>query len=142
MSNKKLSKKRLGRPPWIPSKQNIEEVEKYAALGLTQEQIAHNLRIGLSTLMDKKNEFEEFAEAIKRGQAKGIALVTNALMKQVKGGNTAAMIFYLKSRAKWRDVQPIELTGPDGEPLTPLDTKLEVVFVGGRNDEGSLIEGQ
>ena len=49
-------------------------------------------------------------EAIKTGQAKGIAAVTNYLMKSASEGNVTAQIFYLKNRSpeNWNDKYHIE----------------------------------
>jgi hypothetical protein len=50
-------------------------------------------------------------EAIKRGKAKGIVTITNALYEKAKEGDNTAMIFYLKNRAGWRDKIETEHTG-------------------------------
>lgn len=92
-----------GRPEWIPTEESIEQVESYAALGLTKEQIAHCLGISYQTLNEKTKEYSDFSDAIKRGSSKGIAMVANELTKNVKLGNVTAQIFYLKARANWSD---------------------------------------
>lgn len=92
-----------------------------AANGLTQEQIAAALGISESTLHKRKQENTEFTAAIKRGKAKGIALVTNKLMESIKGGNMTGMIFFLKTQAGWRETSVQEITGKDGAALqTPV----------------------
>ena len=112
---------------------DLAKVEVMAANGLTQQQIADSLGISVSTLYGRKRESEEFEEAIKRGKAKGVAVVTNELMKQVKSGNVTAMIFFLKARAGWRekvevssDVRieqsaPLNLEGLSLEELNQLE---------------------
>ena len=97
-----------------------------AANGLTQQQIADSLGISVSTLYGRKRESEEFEEAIKRGKAKGVALVTNELMKQVKSGNVTAMIFFLKARAGWKEKNEVDLTNSDGSFAQPR--KLQDLF--------------
>ena len=69
------------------------------------------LGIGESTLYEKQNEFPEFMESIKRGKAKGVAVITNALFEKAKDGDNTAMIFYLKNRAGWKDKIETEHTG-------------------------------
>lgn len=103
---------------------DLQKVEQYSALGLSQEHIAQCLGISERTLRNRKKESSEFAEAIKRGKAKGIALVTSKLMEQVKEGNTTAMIFFLKTQAGWKEARAVELTGRDG---APIETKTQVV---------------
>ncbi len=88
---------------------DLAKVEAFAARGLTQEQIADALGISPRTLQSRKAESAEFADAIKRGQSRGIAQVANALFEKVKGGDTTAMIFFLKARAGWKEAQRIEL---------------------------------
>jgi transcriptional regulator with XRE-family HTH domain len=104
MSTKnKKSIKKVGRPKFVVTKEMCDKAEAYAAQGLTQEQIAMALGIGLSTLYEKQNEFIEFAEAIKRGKGKGIQTITNRLYEKALEGDNTAMIFYLKNRAGWQD---------------------------------------
>lgn len=106
-------------PTGIPFKitpEVLEKIEHYAGLGLTQEQIAHNMGIHPSTLTEKKGTEAEVAEAIKRGLDKGIQKVTNALMENAQGGNLGAQCFYLKNRApsQWSDRQDIHHSGSVG----------------------------
>src|SRR5262249_8423904 len=103
---------KVGRPPWIPP--DVKKVEQLASRGLTQQEIADALGIGLSTLYEKKVEFEEFAEAINRGKAKGIEEIANSLYESAtKAKNVAAQIFYLKARAKWRDNDEIQINNTE-----------------------------
>ena len=94
-----------GRPPWIPTPDDLEKAESLAGMGMTQQQIADCLGIHASTLSEKKQDFNELNEALKRGRAKGIARVTTALLKNVDTGNVTAQIFYLKCVAGWREAK-------------------------------------
>jgi len=96
---------------------DLAKVESLAANGLTQEQIAAALGISERTLRSRKGEIADFADAIKRGKAKGIALVTNKLMESIKGGNMTGMIFFLKTQAGWKETNVQEHTGKDGTAL-------------------------
>ena len=93
---------------------DLKQVESLAANGLTQEQIACALGISESTLTKRKKENTDFTDAIKRGKAKGIALVTNKLMESIKGGNMTGMIFFLKTQAGWKETNVQEHTGANG----------------------------
>ncbi len=135
MSTKnKKSIKKVGRPKFVVTKEMCDKAEAYAAQGLTQEQIAMALGIGLSTLYEKQNEFTEFAEAIKRGKGKGIQTITNRLYEKALEGDNTAMIFYLKNRAGWQDKieketivehkQVIDLTRISDEELDNLERTL------------------
>ncbi len=93
---------------------DLKQVESLAANGLTQEQIASALGISETTLHQRKRDSADFAAAIKRGKAKGIALVTNKLMESIKGGNMTGMIFFLKTQAGWKETNVQEVTGANG----------------------------
>ena len=98
---------------------DLKQVESLAANGLTQEQIAAALGISERTLYQQKRDSADFAAAIKRGKAKGIALVTNKLMESIKGGNMTGMIFFLKTQAGWKETNVQEHTGANGTALQP-----------------------
>jgi hypothetical protein len=104
---KKLSKP-VGKPPLIITKEIVEKAEALAGRGLTIEQIANCLGIGLSTLHNKRNQYQELEDAIKRGRDKGISIVANSLFENAKAGNIVAEIFYLKSRANWKETNVLE----------------------------------
>lgn len=105
MAKKKLSTRKAGRPKILITTAMLRKAEGFAADGLTKEQIALNLGFTYETLRVKQKEYSAFSVSIKRGWARGLATVTNALMKKVREGNTTAMIFYLKNRdpENWKD---------------------------------------
>ena len=93
---------------------DLAEVEKLAALGLTDEEISSWLGICRKTLHSYKKQEDEFLHTIKRGKEKADANVVRSLYKRATEGNdTTAMIFWLKNRrAKdWREKQEIEHSG-------------------------------
>lgn len=95
-----------GRPPFEITPALLKKVEKFASLGLTEEQIAINLGWSVTTLIKKKKKYVEFVEAIQRGKAKGISAVSNAVFESAMSGNVSNQQFYLKNRApdQWEDV--------------------------------------
>ena len=95
----------------------ISKVEALAATGLTIEQICSVIGWSHDTLYRKKKMHSELSDALKRGQHRGIATITNALFQNAKKGNLGAQIFYLKNRAGWRDKSEHEHTGKDGSPI-------------------------
>lgn len=60
-------------------------VEGWARDGLTNEQIAHNLGINVSTLYDYQSKYKEFSEALKKGKEVVDREVENALLKRALG---------------------------------------------------------
>ncbi len=95
-----------GRPPIEITPEILKKVEKFASLGLTEEQIAINLGWAYNTLMVKKKKYSEFLQAIQNGKAKGISAVSNAVFESAMGGCVSNQQFYLKNRApdQWEDV--------------------------------------
>ena len=101
----------VGRPKFEITEEVLETTELLMAKGLTKEQCAGMLGIHTSTFMLHQSENSEFSDAIKRGQARGIDAVTNALFEKatIDRDNTA-MIFFLKNRAGWADKQEVATT--------------------------------
>lgn len=93
----------VGRPEFEITKEVIDQAELLASQGLTQNQIALALGMGESTLYEKKAKFPEFAEAIKAGKAKGVAMVAEKLMEKAMAMDTTSILFYLKCQGGWRD---------------------------------------
>jgi hypothetical protein len=77
---------------------DLAEVERLAAQGLTEEEIAACLNISTDTIGRRKQDNADFAAALKRGRAQGAREVSSALMGQCRQGNTAAIIWYEKTR--------------------------------------------
>jgi hypothetical protein len=98
---------------------DLKKVEAFAAQGMTNEQIKDALGIGRSTYFNKKKNDKDFRDAIKNGQAKGIATITNALFNNAKSGNLGAQCFYLKNRAGWKDKTENEVSLTTITPILP-----------------------
>jgi hypothetical protein len=98
----------VGQPPIEITQEMIVKAHEMASHGLTQEQIASCLGMGLSTLYEKKINYPELADAIKRGKDKGINMVANALFENAMNGEKVAQIFYLKARAGWKETNVSE----------------------------------
>ena len=90
-----------GRPRWIPPKS--EDVEELARLGMSTHQIASALGISFQTLMNKRRQFADFNAAIERGEARGIAVVTNQIYNLASNGHFPSIALYLRHRAGWRE---------------------------------------
>ena len=93
--------KGAGRPKKIlNSKDTLDKIIQYGAEGLTIGQTARMLGVSRSSLDRRRKEFDEIEEAIKKGQAKGISNISNALYNSAMDGNVTAQIFYLKTRGE------------------------------------------
>ena len=88
-------------------------IEGWARDGLTDEQIAHNMGVGVSTLYKWKNAHVEIGDALKKTKEVVDRAVENALYKKALSGDTTAIIFWLKNRRPndWRDKRETQLSG-------------------------------
>ena len=110
----------------------LELIEGWARDGLTDEDIAKQLNIGIRTLYEYKIKYPQFSQALKKGKEIVDYEVENALLKRALGyeydeityecgeevkrvrkqvaPDTTAQIFWLKNRKpeQWREKQVIE----------------------------------
>lgn len=95
----------MAKSKWDEVKEKLIQVEGWARDGLTDEQIAHNLGIGYTTLREYKNKYPSFSTALKKGKEVVDYEVENALLKSALDGNVTAQIFWLKNRkpSAWRE---------------------------------------
>lgn len=93
---------------------DLDKVEELAQVCDSEEEIALALGVSYSTLRRRKADSERFEQAIKRGKAKANVFVGGALMEKIRNGDTASIIFYMKSRCGWKETNRTELTGQDG----------------------------
>ena len=87
-------------------------LQGWARNGLTNEQIASNMDIVVSTLWEWRKKSPKISNALKIGKDEADIQVENALYKAALEGNTTAMIFWLKNRRSkdWRDKIQQEIT--------------------------------
>jgi hypothetical protein len=105
-----------GRPPHLPTADTRIKVYTLSTVGTRHEDIASVLNISHDTLV------KYYKDELDKGRIEANASVAETLFKQAKEGNTTAMIFWLKSRAKWKETSQHEISGnPDG---TPVEVKI------------------
>ena len=94
---------------WL-EKDKLLLLSGWARDGLRDEDIALKCGIGISTLYEWKNRFPDIADALKKGKEVVDYEVENALLKKALGGDTTAMIFWLKNRKpeQWRDKPTVD----------------------------------
>ena len=116
-------RKKPGRKPVVI---DIDRVEQLAAQGLGPYQISRALGISWDTYNKNKKRSLELSEAIKRGEAKGLARVSNSLFKSANEGNVTAQIFYLKNRdsKSWSDKQEVNHNLNLAEILSSAKTRV------------------
>jgi len=74
-------------------------------LGKTDEEVAEHLKINAVTVHRWKKKYPEFCNALKEGKEPADGAVVKTLYQKALGGDTTAMIFWLKNRQRrnWRD---------------------------------------
>lgn len=77
-----------------------------------------------STLYKYKKSNTDFNDAITRGQARAIDVVTNALFQNAQAGDISAQKYYLNNRSNqsWKDKQELEHSGEFTHTITVVDT--------------------
>ena len=95
-----------GRPKFQPTDEQRKTVRAMVAYGVPLDQVASVVGI------DRKTLSKHFPSEIANAAAEANAKVAQALYRQaVDQGNTTAQIFWLKTKAGWRERQEIEHTG-------------------------------
>ena len=92
----------MGRRAHKPDLAQRRQVEAMAAYGIPEINIAAVLGVDPKTLR------KHYRDELDLGETKANAQVAGYLFNAAKNGNVTAQIFWLKTRAKWREV-PVEL---------------------------------
>jgi IS30 family transposase len=108
---------RAGRKPKQLTEEQKIQVEALASV-LTKEQIADYFGIVRNTFTAMMERDPDILERYKRGKAKAIGSVARGLLQKAQSGDSACMMFYLKTQAGWRETDRLEHTGADGQPIT------------------------
>ncbi len=85
-------------------------------LHCTDEELAAFFGVSTRTIESRRKQ-PQFAEVMSRGKAKGRIAVRRQQMKLMEAGNASMGIWLGKQLLGQRDVTPIELSGPSGEPV-------------------------
>jgi len=110
----------MPRKPYEPDEKMRGQVKRMAGLGITHDQIAKIVGISDETLR------KYYSEELDTGTAHANAAVAQNLFKIATGsdkGAVAAAIFWMKTRARWREVHHTEISGPNGAPIQTEQVK-------------------
>lgn len=92
----------MGRRAHKPDPAQRRQVEAMAAYGIPEIDIAAVLNVNPKTLR------KHYREELDLGETKANAQVAGFLFNSARTGNVTAQIFWLKTRARWRET-PLEL---------------------------------
>lgn len=107
------AKNKGGRPRTELTDEQVEQIERLAAL-LNQEQLCDFLGIPSRTFREICKRDERVSAAYKKGAAQAIGTVAQSLIRRATEGNVTAQIFFLKTRAGWREEAP---TQDEAQPI-------------------------
>ena len=113
-----------GPKPRFITEEFLAKVEHLAARGLSQQQVCQALGFSETWWYEAKQKNSEISDSFKRGQAKGLAEVSNAIYEQALNGSTGAACFFLKNRDpdRWSDVKSVNAVQINISKMT--DTQL------------------
>jgi hypothetical protein len=86
-----------------PTDESRKLARTLSAVGITHEDIAGKIEISSDTLV--KYYKKELAD----GRIDANAQIAKGLFEQAKNGNTSAAIFWLKTRAGWKETKEVEI---------------------------------
>jgi hypothetical protein len=90
------------RPAFIVNEALREKVAYLAGLGVPQDDIAKIVGCSPKTLRKR------FRDELDRGVADAHAIIAGCLFAAAKAGTIPAMIFWMKTRARWREQPPAD----------------------------------
>ena len=106
-----LKKRQRGRPRHLILATTQLEVYKLSRVGTRHEDIAILLGFSEDTLA------KYYRKELDKGRIEANAAIAGTLFEKAKQGDTAAMLFWLKTRAGWHEKNTTELTGEGGAPI-------------------------
>src|SRR5712672_1186492 len=106
----------MPRKPFVVNETVREKVRHLAGVGVRQDDIARIIGCAPKTLRKRCRD------DLDRGVAEANAIVSGSLFAAAKGGNVVAQIFWLKTRARWREsaVQGDTASGSDAGGSSPV----------------------
>ena len=106
--------KLITKPPHEPTEATRQTVQLHTMVGTTQADIARVLDI------DEKTLRKYYRDELDLAKAKSNATIGGALFNKAKNGDTAAMIFWMKTQAGWRESTNIDHTS-NGETIGKIE---------------------
>lgn len=104
-----------GRPRYEPNDEHRAMVEAFAVIGVSQDIMSKAL--GISRDLIERHYRKELDVSAATATAK----VGGALFRKAMNGDTAAQIFWMKTRGGWRETNRTEVTGAGGGAITLIE---------------------
>ncbi len=103
----------------FPDEKSRLLVKSLSAVGIRFVDIAAKLDITDDTLR------KHYKQELELGRIDANASIGNTLFQQAKNGNTSAAIFWLKTRAGWKETSVTELAASEGTEIKGLSIIFE-----------------
>ena len=107
----KSQKRGRGRPRYLTTPTTQNQVYELSKVGTRYEDIAFMLGISADTLT------KYYKPELEKGRIEANAVIAGTLYEKARQGDTASMMFWLKTRAQWSEKNTTELTGEGGAPI-------------------------
>jgi hypothetical protein len=121
----------MARPAHQPDEVQRRQVETLAGYGVPEAEIAALVGVDAKTLR------KHYRHELDHGQSKANAKVAENLYHMALGRGREAVtaaIFWLKARARWKEVSVHEHGGSDGKPFEPI-TEIHRIIISPPNRE-------
>ena len=107
--------------------EQLEELERLAGIGLSNEKIALYFRMSKKTLERRLKDTEGAKDAMGRGRAISEVKVSQTAYDMAISGKDGYMTqYWLNCRAGWKPTSIHEHTGKDGAPISFMDWAADV----------------
>jgi hypothetical protein len=134
-----------GRPPHEPTDELKTIVRMHSIAGTEIKTIARIIGVSIPTL------YKNYRTELEDSQSEANAVIAGKLFQKAKDGDTACMMFWLKTRAKWSEVQKIEHSGqidsetkmivlPANSREFDIDMKVEAIESKDNSDDENELE--
>lgn len=111
------AKRKRGRPEHEPNDATRGSVKAMSAFGVTVDEICLSLKISANTLR------KYYGEELQTGRIEANVRVAEALFKialSQRPQAAASAMFWLKTRAGWKETERHEIVGADGAPIETI----------------------
>ncbi len=133
----------MARPRFKATPALRERVRSYSAVGVKHDDIAKMIGCSSKTLR------LHFRDELVRGEIEANANIMGKLYQIAMGGSLAAIMFWYRVRAGWKESPPSPQPRPDPyvpppSPPNPMDNILIIIPDNGRDSstEGKITEGE
>ena len=109
-----------GRPPHKPTDATRQAIQLHAMVGTRHDILCEIMDVSLPTL------YKYYKKELDTARDMANATIAGSLYKKALSGDTASMIFWMKTRARWRET--LDISNEDGS-LRPEATQAAVLAI-------------